>query len=92
MATLRYGWVDKVEDGDTFRLRNGYYIRLAGVEASERGTSYSRIAMQKLEGLILGKRIMYRQVGTSYNRIVAHVWADSLNINDEMTRYINLLK
>ena len=75
-----------VEDGDTFSTRQGVWIRLARVNAPEKGHPNYDKAKKLLSDLILNKIIVYRQVGTSFNRIVAEVTQDGKNINDAMIR------
>lgn len=78
-ATCEY-----VQDGDTFRTAKQNWIRLARYNAPEEGKPNYTKAKQLLSSLILNKEIVYEQVGTSYNRIVAEVWQDDSNINDTM--------
>lgn len=73
-----------VQDGDTFHTTKQNWIRLARYDAPEEGSSDYAKAKQLLSNLILNKAIVYEQVGTSYNRIVAEVWRDDKNINDIM--------
>ena len=75
---------DYVQDGDTFRTTKGNWIRLARYDAPEEGKPDYANAKQLLSSLILNKAIVYEEVGTSYNRIVAEVWRDGKNINDIM--------
>lgn len=89
---LIMAWVREVLDGDTFRIREGTYIRLAGVEAPEKSTPYSKMATDKLSSLILHKYVRYKQVGISFGRIVAHVWVSSTNVNETMRNYISRIK
>ncbi len=80
-------YVSSVIDGDTFWTKNK--IRLARVYAPELNTLKGKLAKRQLEELILHKNIIYRQVGISFDRIVAEVWLNGYNMNDVM---INLLK
>ncbi len=75
-ATCEY-----VQDGDTFRTAHQNWIRLANVCAPDKGESGYEKAKETLRNLILGKEIIYEQVGTSYNRIVAEVWIGNLYVN-----------
>lgn len=78
-ATCEY-----VQDGDTFRTAMQNWIRLARYDAPEEGKPNYANAKQLLSSLILNKQIVYKQVGTSHNRIVAEVWQVGRNINDIM--------
>jgi len=73
-----------VEDGDTFRTARQNWIRLANVCAPEKGTSGFLEAKSILEKIILNKSIVYEQVSTSYDRIVAEVWVDGMSVNAYM--------
>lgn len=73
-----------VQDGDTFRTKGQNWIRLAHYDAPEENNPDYDKAKQLLSSLILNKEIVYEQVGTSHNRIVAEVWQDGKSINDIM--------
>jgi len=81
----RYSAVcEYVKDGDTFRTAKQNWIRLARYDAPEEGKPNFEKAKQLLSNLILNKGIVYEQVGTSYDRIVAEVWQAGRNIYDIM--------
>jgi len=81
----RYSAVcEYVQDGDTFRTTGKNWIRLANVCAPDEGEEGYERAKRVLENLILGKEIVYEQVGTSYDRIVAEVWIDGTSVNAYM--------
>ena len=73
-----------VQDGDTFRTAKNNWIRLARYDAPEEGKPNYAKAKELLSSLIFDKEIVYEQVGTSYNRIVAEVWQANINVNDFM--------
>ncbi len=75
-----------VKDGDTFQTKMDNWIRLARYDAPEESKPDYAKAKKLLSDLILNKQITYKQVGTSYDRIVAEVWQDGSNINDIMIR------
>lgn len=72
------GRVTAVTDGDTFRL-GATRVRLAAIDANElHGGCHTvcaprsaRAARDNLARLALGRRVVCRQTGTSYRRIVA---------------------
>ena len=80
-------YVEKVIDGDSFWTK--YKIRLARVDAPEIDAINGQKAKRKLEELILHRNIVYKQVGVSYDRIVAEVWLNGYNINDIMNDFLN---
>lgn len=69
--------VKKVIDGDTIKVsspvRGSPYVRLAGVDAPEKGQRGFRTATQNLRSRVGGKKVWVRPVGKSYGRTVARV-------------------
>ena len=69
--------VTSIIDGDTFTIGKSIqgtkYIRIAGLNAPEKGQSGYLAAKRKLTTKILGKTINIRPVAWSYNRLVAHI-------------------
>nr|MBO2489683.1 YHYH domain-containing protein [Gammaproteobacteria bacterium] len=79
-----------VSDGDTLRIRvheQEMEIRLADIDAPERGQPYSWEAKLALIDLVRGGRLVIvpRDVDR-YGRVVAHVWSDGVEINREMVQ------
>lgn len=76
--------VQEVIDGDTFRVRNrvsgSQYIRIAGLNAPERGRKGFSQAKRWLKRLIGGKTVTLRPVGKSHGRTVAKVIHKRRNI------------
>ena len=68
--------VQKIVDGDTFkvrrRVRGSQYIRVAGIDAPERGQRGYMTAKRRL-GRIRGKTVTIRPKGRSYGRTVGDV-------------------
>jgi len=75
---------DLVIDGDSFWTTKPECIRLANVCAPDKDETGFFEAKKTLESLILNKSIQYEQVGTSYNRIVAEVVVNDMNVNHYM--------
>lgn len=69
--------VQKIVDGDTFKVRNNVggsqYIRIAGLNAPEKGEPGYAAAKRALANKIGGKQVTVRPVGRSYGRTVAEV-------------------
>lgn len=69
--------VQKVIDGDTFkvrrRVRGTQFVRIAGLNAPERGKRGYSAAKKKLSRLE-GKVVTIRPVGRSYGRVIATVF------------------
>ena len=68
--------VQEVIDGDTIRVRNrvegSQFIRIAGIDAPEKGQKGYAEAKRKLNR-IKGKTVTIKPVGKSYGRTVADV-------------------
>ena len=82
------GKVKEVVDGDTVQLPYNKFIRLAGVDAPEIGTTGAAAAMHKLEELVNGKTISYTEDAKSYGRIVGIVKVRGKNVNQAMNRFL----
>jgi len=69
--------VKKIIDGDTFivnrRIGDTNRVRLAGVNALERGRPGGSEATSRLRGMIGGKTVTIVPQGKSYGRVVADV-------------------
>ena len=87
---MKTGVVDTVIDGDTFTFETGETIRLANVNAPEKGTPNAAKVREELNNLIGGKTIAYEvKARDVYGRFVAEVWIDGRNVNDEIIRFIS---
>ncbi len=77
--------VKKIIDGDTFevsrKIGTTNRVRLAGVNAPEKGRAGGIKAIRKLRGLIGGKTVTIVPVGRSYGRIVANVGHKRKSVN-----------
>lgn len=84
------GPVVGVTDGDTLRvLCDGRQtiVRLQGIDAPEWRQPFGRRARKELSSLVYGREV--RLAGTAldhYDRLLATVWLDGLNVNREMAR------
>ncbi|MFC1728216.1 thermonuclease family protein [Nanoarchaeota archaeon] len=82
--------VKRVLDGDTFetlrKINGSNRVRLANVNAPERGSSGGRKATNVLRGMIGGKTVTVNPVGRSYGRTVAKVSSDRRSVNRRMNR------
>ena len=69
--------VQKVIDGDTFKVRNkvnnSQYVRVAGLCCPEKGQPGYHSAKQKLARQIQGKIVTVKPKARSYGRIVSDV-------------------
>jgi len=85
MARIR-DYCIQVEDGDTFVTTSNQWIRLARVDTPEKNEPGWKDAKVYLEALVWGKDIEYEAVSTSYDRIVAEVWAEGKHVNEFMRK------
>ena len=75
------GGVVKVSDGDTIRVldagRAQHQIRLAGIDAPERGQPFGDASRRHLETLLAGKRVRVESAKVDrYGRVVGKVWVE----------------
>jgi endonuclease YncB( thermonuclease family) len=85
------GRVVKITDGDTFTLLTAdnrrERIRLAGIDAPEKGQDFSEKSRRHLASLIAGKSVKVEyKTKDMYGRILGTVYAGSVNVNEEMIR------
>jgi endonuclease YncB( thermonuclease family) len=80
--------VTKVTDGDTFRTASRKKsVRLANVDAPEKGKPGSVKATNALKNLIQGQQVQVDTVARdSYGRSVANVKVDGKSVNKAMNR------
>lgn len=90
-STISHSYkVLKIIDGDTFDATDGtirFRIRIAGIDAPEIGTPFSKLAIVELKKMIEGKKVEIKSVGRGldrYNRILGHVFVDHHDIGIEM--------
>lgn len=77
--------VTEVLDGDTFRTANRKNpIRLADVDAPEKGEPGAKAATEALRNLIEGKEVSIDTRGRSYGRSVARVKVNGRSVNKAM--------
>lgn len=80
------GSVEKISDGDTFRLlSNGQIvkIRLYAIDAPESKQEYGQASKAALESVIRGKNVKVKVIDTDrYGRSVGELWVgDTLDVN-----------
>ena len=90
MRTSEY--VVRVIDGDTFATSGqGANVRLAGVNAPERGQLGYQEAKEELARLIMSRQVAIQtDAYDDYGRRVAQVWrqSDGLDVNNAMRVYL----
>ncbi|HEY0732159.1 MAG TPA: thermonuclease family protein [Chitinophagaceae bacterium] len=83
------GKVVSIADGDTFTMLDANNkqrkIRLHGIDAPEKRQPFGTVSKKRLSELVFGKEVRVEKRATDrYKRIVAIVYADTLNINETM--------
>ena len=81
------GRVKRVVDGDTFQLKGGEYVRIAGLDALELKQRGGATAKRRLQSrLRAGTQVgLSNPVARSYGRIVRRVTINKKDINKLMT-------
>lgn len=81
--------VTKVIDGDTFLIEGGYSVRVLGIDADERGYSCFDEAKNKLEELILNKKVKLIKDNRdldNYCRYLRYVFIGDKNVSEELVK------
>ncbi|MCK5609747.1 thermonuclease family protein [Candidatus Pacearchaeota archaeon] len=79
-------FIDRVIDGDIV-VSNGTSIRLLGINAPERGETYSAEAKKFLEDMVLNKTVGIKIIGKDrYYRELAYLFIGSRNVNLELVK------
>ena len=83
------GRVVGITDGDTLTLLDAQHqqhtIRLAEIDAPERGQPWGNRATQTLSALVFGKTVSVQQTNTDrYGRVVGRIFAEGEDVNRAM--------
>lgn len=81
-VTIRSCW-----DGDTCRSTSGERIRLACIDAPERGEAGDRAATSALRQMVEGRYVGIRRITHDrYDRTIAELFVDEINVGEELVR------
>jgi len=81
--------VIKVDDGVTVVIRPNMAVKLEGLTPPERGTPEAATAKERLESLVLRKKIEFETVSWDrFGRSQAQVWVDGVDVNHEMAEFL----
>jgi micrococcal nuclease len=81
------GVVTKVKDGDTIVIDNYMTIRIAEIDAPEKGQLFGYKSKDYLESIILGKKITYKEYTVDdYGRHICRIYLNDTNIGDKMVK------
>ena len=81
--------VTKVIDGDTFLIEGGYSVRILGIDTDEKGYPCYEKAKEKLEELILQKRVRLERGQENFDhycRYLRYVFLEDKNISLELVK------
>jgi len=81
--------VTKIIDGDTFLIEGGYSVRILGIDADERGYPCYQVAKERLEELILNKKVRLekgREDKDQWCRYLRYVFLDGENIGLKLVK------
>lgn len=91
MGTRR-ATVVRVNDAATFIIRPNMEVKLADVEPPPRGTPEAERAKEKLERLVLRKKVEFETLEWDrLGRSIAIVKVDGVNVNETMMEYLKTL-
>ena len=79
----------KIIDGDTFLIEGGYSVRILGIDADERGYPCYEEAKNRLEELILNKKVKLEQGEENldrYCRYLRYIFFDNQNVSLELVK------
>jgi len=80
-----------VHDGDTITLltdaKEQIKIRFDGIDAPELKQDFGNASKRHLSDMVFGKSVSYEDHGVDrYNRVLAVVYVDGMNVNETMVR------
>ena len=92
-ATEQVGKVVEVHDGDTLTLKEAasgveQRVRLAGIDAPEKGMPYAEASRKTLAAMVLGREVVVRwHKRDRYGRLVGKVLLDGEDVNLDLIRH-----
>ena len=79
--------VQRVVDGDTLVIDNNQEIRLANIDAPEKGLCGFEEAKSEMEKLALNKKIkIIGEVNDKFGRLLVTAWINGKMLNEEMAK------
>ena len=89
---VRRARVIRVDDATTFIIRPNMVVKLAGISPPEKGTPDAVKAKEKLEALVLGKKVEFDTLEWDrLGRSIATVKVNGIDINDAMEEFLKTL-
>ncbi len=79
--------VIEVIDGDTYRIENKQTVRLYSIDAPDLELCMGREAKEKLTSLILGKRVILKNLRAGgFNRVMGYTYVNGVSVEQEMMK------
>jgi endonuclease YncB( thermonuclease family) len=86
---MRRATVIRVDDGNTLVIRPNMAVKLTGVTPPKRGSLAAAAAKERLESLVLKKKIEFEtDTWDRLGRSIARVWVDGVNVNKAMAKFL----
>ncbi len=90
---MRRATVIRVDDGGTMVIRPNMAVKLAGLTPPARGTPGAGAAKEKLESLVLNKKIEFEtETWDRLGRSLARIWVDGVDVNGAMAEFLESLE
>jgi endonuclease YncB( thermonuclease family) len=89
---MRRATVIRVDDGSTMVIRLNMVVKLSGVNPPKRGSPAALVAKERLESLVLKKKIEFEtDTWDRFGRSLARVWVDGVDVNETMAELLESL-
>ncbi len=89
---VRRARVIRVDDATTFIIRPNMVVKLAGISPPEKGTPNAVKAKEKLEALVLGKKVEFDTLEWDrLGRSIAIVKVNGVDVNEAMGELLKTL-
>ena len=90
---MRRATVIRVDDGGTMVIRPNMAVKLVGLTPPARGTPEAVAAKEKLESLVLNKKIEFEtETWDRLGRSLARIWVDGVDVNGAMAEFLESLE
>lgn len=90
---MRRATVIRVDDGATVVIRPNMAVKLAGLTPPARGTPGAVAAKERLESLVLNKKIEFEtETWDRLGRSLANVWIAGVDVNGAMAEFLASLE
>ena len=88
----RRATVVRVDDAATFVIRPNMAVKLAGIKPPARGTPEAKMAKERLENLVKGRKVEFETLEWDrLGRSIAHVRVEGMDVNEVMAEFLGSL-